>query len=433
MNYAVERLIELAEAEVGYLEKKSNSQLDDKTANAGYGNYTKYARDLYKAGYYGFTNPYAWCDAFVDWLMYNLCDKDMKKAIHVTCQSGDGTALCSSSMAGFKRAGRFYKSPQPGDQIFFYESDLVGIAHTGMVYKVDSSRVYTIEGNTSGYSGVVANGGCVAKKSYSLSYNRIAGYGRPRFEEIAIIPENFFSIYLSESTSTTAKINVTFTEDTKEISCDWILELVNLKNNNILESKKSKQIKDSLTFAKLTPNTLYSVKLMAVTSSYIQEQQIFFATPQELPGTISKLLVSFSEGSELNKNCKVEFTMPNSAWGAYSKNNRSKGYRTYLILNGAAVAYSDSLITYTNADKIISNFNFSDIANIKVDYHSMVQIGIQTWVKDEYGNILLNDEGPICSKSLYLKHSLNVIDKIYVKTNDSFNRALIYMPHFKNN
>lgn len=49
---SVEKLLEIALNEVGYLEKKTNSQLDDKTANAGYNNYTKYARDLYNAGYY---------------------------------------------------------------------------------------------------------------------------------------------------------------------------------------------------------------------------------------------------------------------------------------------------------------------------------------------------------------------------------------------
>ena len=46
MSYTVETLIKIAEAEVGYLEKASNSQLDDKTANAGSNNYTKYARDF---------------------------------------------------------------------------------------------------------------------------------------------------------------------------------------------------------------------------------------------------------------------------------------------------------------------------------------------------------------------------------------------------
>ena len=43
---AVDKLISTAEAELGYLEKKSNKDLDNKTANAGSANYTKYNRDL---------------------------------------------------------------------------------------------------------------------------------------------------------------------------------------------------------------------------------------------------------------------------------------------------------------------------------------------------------------------------------------------------
>ena len=40
MNKNAEKVILIAKNEIGYLEKKSNSQLDDKTANAGSGNYT---------------------------------------------------------------------------------------------------------------------------------------------------------------------------------------------------------------------------------------------------------------------------------------------------------------------------------------------------------------------------------------------------------
>ena len=56
----VARLLAIAAAEIGYKEKASNSQLDDKTANAGSNDWTKYARDLYAAGYYnGNKNGYA--------------------------------------------------------------------------------------------------------------------------------------------------------------------------------------------------------------------------------------------------------------------------------------------------------------------------------------------------------------------------------------
>ena len=51
--------------------------------------------------------------------------------------------------------------------------------HTGLVEKVEGNKVHTIEGNTSGASGVVSNGGGVARKSYALDFSKIAGYGRP--------------------------------------------------------------------------------------------------------------------------------------------------------------------------------------------------------------------------------------------------------------
>lgn len=182
MAYTANELIKIAEAEVGYLEKKSNSNLDSKTANAGYNNYTKYARDLKNAGYYnGNKNGYAWCDVFVDWLFYQLCGKDAKKAEHMICQTGDYGAGCKYSAQYYRNAGRFHSSPKPGDQIFFGTKG--NESHTGIVYKVDSSKVYTIEGNTSGASGVVANGGGVFKKSYSRTYAKIVGYGRPRYDE----------------------------------------------------------------------------------------------------------------------------------------------------------------------------------------------------------------------------------------------------------
>lgn len=181
MGYTASKVIKIAEAEVGYLEKRSNSNLDSKTANAGYNNYTKYARDLFNAGYYnGNKNGYAWCDVFVDWLFWILCGKDAKKAQQMICQTGELGAGCTYSANYYRNAGRFYSNPKVGDQIFF--GDKGDEYHTGIVYKVDSSTVYTIEGNTSGASGVVDNGGGVFKKSYSRNYRGISGYGRPRYD-----------------------------------------------------------------------------------------------------------------------------------------------------------------------------------------------------------------------------------------------------------
>lgn len=184
MNKYASAVIKIAEAEVGYLEKETNKNLDSKTANAGDENYNKYARDLDSIpGFYnGKKNGYAWCDIFVDWCFVQAFGPIVGKAL--ICATGkEYGAGCGMSARYYKDKGQFHLSgPKTGDQIFFWDKAKSTVAHTGLVYKVDSTRVYTIEGNTSGTAGVVANGGGVFKKSYDLAYDRIYGYGRPAYD-----------------------------------------------------------------------------------------------------------------------------------------------------------------------------------------------------------------------------------------------------------
>ena len=185
MGYDPKKLIEVALAEVGYLEKKTNSNLDGKTENAGDKNYTKYGRDLYALNFYnGNKNGVAWCDVFVDWCFVQAFGKEaaLKLTYQPTKASSNCGAGCKYSRGYYKSNGRLFDSPQPGDQVFFYPSNGIGgsvVQHTGLVYDVDGTYVYTVEGNTSGANGVVANGGGVCKKKYKLTYNRLAGFGRP--------------------------------------------------------------------------------------------------------------------------------------------------------------------------------------------------------------------------------------------------------------
>ncbi|MCM3090916.1 MULTISPECIES: CHAP domain-containing protein [unclassified Cytobacillus] len=173
-------VIEIAKAEVGYLEKASNRDLDDKTANAGVNNFTKYARDLDAiSGFYiGEKQGYAWCDVFVDWCFVQAYG--VEEAKKLLCH-GERGASCAHSALYFKNNGQYYTSgPKIGDQIFF-GSNIQCVSHTGIVYAVDSTYVYTIEGNTFGASSEISNGGGVSKKFYTLSNQKIAGYGRPNY------------------------------------------------------------------------------------------------------------------------------------------------------------------------------------------------------------------------------------------------------------
>lgn len=178
---AIEKLLKTAKEYVGYIEKKSNYKLDDFTANAGLNNYTKFARDYKK--YTGIdVQGQPWCDTFVDMMFIYAFGKDVAEDM-----LGGFSAYTPTSANNFKLIGRYFKTPVPGDVIFFKNSER--IYHTGIVYAVDIDTVYTIEGNTSNGKGVVENGGCVAKKSYDLNYSKIAGYGRPKYDLVKIESE----------------------------------------------------------------------------------------------------------------------------------------------------------------------------------------------------------------------------------------------------
>lgn len=175
MSNAVDKLIRVAEAQIGYLEKRSNKDLDDKTKNAGDKNYTKYNRDLLEWTGVGSINA-QWCQAFVDWCFIEAFGKaDAKKLIYVW------TNYTPTGSDAFKKRGRYIKrgkgTPKRGDVIYFYSSAKGRIGHVGIVIKVEGKKVYTIEGNTSGASSLITNGGGVRKKSYSMSSSYIDGYG----------------------------------------------------------------------------------------------------------------------------------------------------------------------------------------------------------------------------------------------------------------
>lgn len=169
-----DKVIEEAEKWIGYLEKKSNFQLESMTANAGYNNYTifcKWYEDWFNEK--GF-QPSPWCAEFVSTISYKACN-NKEVFTHF--------AYCPYGVDYFKKNNWWYtKNPQRGDLIFFKDSQ--GVAcHVGFVSSASSTTVVTIEGNTSSKAGVVANGGCVTKKSYNINYSRILGYGRPPYNK----------------------------------------------------------------------------------------------------------------------------------------------------------------------------------------------------------------------------------------------------------
>lgn len=172
IDQAINAMIKIAENEVGYLEKKTNSQLDSKTANAGYNNYTKYWRDVYSSYQ---TQP--WCACFVSWVFMKAFGLNKAK----TLLKHWPYVYCPTLGAKFTK----YANPQKGDIVIFYRGGT--FAHTGIVTKVDGDKFWAIEGNTSGASGIVANGGGVCRKSYYNSQLPGTKFCRPNYSIISSV------------------------------------------------------------------------------------------------------------------------------------------------------------------------------------------------------------------------------------------------------
>lgn len=155
-------VITVAKKYDGYLEKKTNAKLDDLKANAGMNNYTRFGRDYDKIMGTKL-NGQSWCAMYVSMVFVEAYGLAAAKKLL-------GGNLFSYTPSGATQMGAKHRTPKAGDVVFFYSSTMGRISHVGLVIKVDSTRFYTIEGNTSSDPGVVRNGGSVNQKSYPIKY-----------------------------------------------------------------------------------------------------------------------------------------------------------------------------------------------------------------------------------------------------------------------
>lgn len=148
-----------------YLEKRTNAYLDDFQKNAGYNNYTKFARDVDNWGQPGCQGQ-PWCAEYQFWKLVKVLG--ITKALQIM---GGGFYNCQSITQWAKKKGTWHSTPKNGALIIFRDG-----SHIGSVRTFSKTYVYTNEGNTSSATGVIVNGGSCRNKQYLLSDPVIDGY-----------------------------------------------------------------------------------------------------------------------------------------------------------------------------------------------------------------------------------------------------------------
>ena len=150
---------------IPYLEKRSAAYLDDFQRNAGYNNYTKFARDVNSWGQPGCQGQ-PWCAVYQFWKLTKVLG--LKTALQIM---GGGFYNCRNVIRHAQSKETWKKAPKKGALIIFRNG-----SHIGSVNKYDTQYVYTNEGNTSSTPGVVVNGGSCCNKKYKLNAPVIDGY-----------------------------------------------------------------------------------------------------------------------------------------------------------------------------------------------------------------------------------------------------------------
>ena len=158
----------------------------------GANNYNKYADDPMIAKLYGWIpQNQPWCCTYANWCYLNTFGYDIGSRL-----TYGGTAACKNSASLFRVAGAFVKTPQIGDQVFYYVSG--DINHTGIVVSIDGNSFQAVEGNHSDKVSLV---------THKIKGGDVAGFGRPNWKLVENIDANTIpdTVVPSEDSSTAEK------------------------------------------------------------------------------------------------------------------------------------------------------------------------------------------------------------------------------------
>lgn len=144
INECANKIIKIAEKEIGYKESPPNT------------NKTKYGK------WFGL-DGHAWCAMFVSWV-YDKAGVKLPKIGFTQ----PGYAGCQTAYAYFKKHGWIVKTPKPGDIVLFDWNADGRYDHTGIfIKKLTDTTFESIEGNTSLTN--QSNGGEVMRRKRKYS------------------------------------------------------------------------------------------------------------------------------------------------------------------------------------------------------------------------------------------------------------------------
>lgn len=207
---------------------------------------------------------------------------------------------------------------------------------------------------------------------------------------------------------------------------NWAYTLKSLKT-----SKETKDVElkigsanETLLLDGLEPMDYYTVQITAKEKSgknKLVSSKIIFSTLPAYPKAVKNLKVVFNNKKQISDSFVISFSSPD--WGVARLQHC---YRLFLIINGKAVAYSDTIIAAASSCKN-KEIKLSSIAKTPptITYNDVVQVGVLPGLIDD-NEFIFDCAALRCSIPFYVKNYLTIIDKILIRVKDVYKRVIIY-------
>lgn len=155
----------VALSQIGYHEGSSGSDLSGSNTSST-ANYTEYGK--------WFGQQSNWCAIFISWCANQA-------GIPTSVVKKNAIASGNSCNYGEKKYNFGSRNPQVGDILYIQNDSDSEVDHVGLVYKVDDTYIYAVEGNFGNKVGTIKYYKDSGKQTY-YSTTKILFYGVPNYE-----------------------------------------------------------------------------------------------------------------------------------------------------------------------------------------------------------------------------------------------------------
>ncbi len=156
-------IVNVALSQVGYHEGSSGSDLGGNSSSSA--NYTEYGR--------WFGQQSNWCAIFISWCANQA-------GISTSVVKKNAVASGNSCQFGEKKYSFGSRNPQLGDILYVQNDSDSSVDHVGLVYKVDDTYIYAVEGNFGNKVGTIKYYKDTGRQTY-YSSTKILFYGVPDY------------------------------------------------------------------------------------------------------------------------------------------------------------------------------------------------------------------------------------------------------------